>query len=512
MAELPNSLMSDKFLQEKNLSQDKMDSPEADRDISIVNESNPLQKNENSRLLNSFLVTTPDSLNNSASPEVENLDKLISDKNVESGIEISNSHSAEHIVDGPSLTDEAVDSINSSLSESLQKDTCADERHKINESNSQSNDKNDIVNASTVEIIEFLEEETSCLSSDENEMDGSGSESDLEDNAELDDDPRCHFQKVWRIREENPTLPETVTLLRTPEGSKVYLVGTAHFSLSSQEDVATTIRATQPDIVMVELCKSRVNILSLDEKTVLEESKNMNLEKLRAAVKQNGLIQGVMYLLLLSMSAHLTKQLGMAPGGEFRRAFSEAKKVPGCLVQLGDRPIQITLQRALSSLSWWQKLRLAWYMLTCKEPISKEEVEKCKKKDLLEEMLAEMTGEFPALSRVFVKERDIYLAYSLKLAASPLNSSSASTVVGVVGIGHVPGIVENWDKVTESDILPILKIPESSLTTKVLCHTFRISLLGLTVWGCYRYLLPSSLTDVILSRRPFEWISQLFSH
>ena len=44
-----------------------------------------------------------------------------------------------------------------------------------------------------------------------------------------------------------------------------------------------------------------------------------------------------MYLLLLSMSAHLTKELGMAPGGEFRRAFVEAKAVPGCLVHLGDR-------------------------------------------------------------------------------------------------------------------------------------------------------------------------------
>ncbi len=30
-----------------------------------------------------------------------------------------------------------------------------------------------------------------------------------------------------------------------------------------------------------------------------------------------------MHLLLLSMSAHLTQQLGMAPGGEFRRAFRE---------------------------------------------------------------------------------------------------------------------------------------------------------------------------------------------
>ena len=38
-------------------------------------------------------------------------------------------------------------------------------------------------------------------------------------------------------------------------------------------------------------------------------------------------MQGVMYLLLLSMSAHLTKELGMAPGGEFRTAYQEANKV-----------------------------------------------------------------------------------------------------------------------------------------------------------------------------------------
>ena len=34
------------------------------------------------------------------------------------------------------------------------------------------------------------------------------------------------------------------------------------------------------------------------------------------------------------------------------------------------------------------------------DTITKEEVEKCKERDLLENMLAEMAGEFPALSRV----------------------------------------------------------------------------------------------------------------
>lgn len=36
-----------------------------------------------------------------------------------------------------------------------------------------------------------------------------------------------------------------------------------------------------------------------------------------------------MHLLLLSMSAHLTKQLGMAPGGEFRRAYHEVNRPYG---------------------------------------------------------------------------------------------------------------------------------------------------------------------------------------
>ena len=47
-------------------------------------------------------------------------------------------------------------------------------------------------------------------------------------------------------------------------------------------------------------------------------------------------------------------------------------------------------------------------------------MEKCKQKDLLAEMLAEMTGDFPTLYRVFVSERDQYLARSLRLSATPI--------------------------------------------------------------------------------------------
>lgn len=54
----------------------------------------------------------------------------------------------------------------------------------------------------------------------------------------------------------------------------------------------------------------------------------------------------------------------MAPGGEFRAAHRASFNVQGCRVILGDRPIGITLQRALSSLGFFQKLRLIFHVIS----------------------------------------------------------------------------------------------------------------------------------------------------
>lgn len=144
------------------------------------------------------------------------------------------------------------------------------------------------------------------------------------------------------IEDFNKNLPSTVTLLKTPNGDNVYLVGTAHFSEESQKDVAFVIRNVRPRAVVVELCESRVHILKHDEKTLLEEAKDINVHKIRNVIKTNGFFNGMFYILLLNMSAKLTKELGMAPGGEFRTAMKEASKIDDCLVHLGDRPINIS--------------------------------------------------------------------------------------------------------------------------------------------------------------------------
>lgn len=106
-------------------------------------------------------------------------------------------------------------------------------------------------------------------------------------------------------------------------------------------------------------------------------------------------------MLLLKVSAHITEQLGMAPGGEFREAFKEvsarlgdvwvpcwglvtathgttspnirplpqASKVPFCKFHLGDRPIPVTFKRAIAALSFWQKVKLAWGLCFLSDPI-----------------------------------------------------------------------------------------------------------------------------------------------
>lgn len=210
----------------------------------------------------------------------------------------------------------------------------------------------------------------------------------------------------------------------------------------------------RPKTVVVELCESRVHILKHDEKTLLEEAKDINMQKIRSVIKSNGYMNGIFYILLLNMSAKLTKELGMAPGGEFRTAMKEAKKIPNCLVHLGDRPINITLQRAIKSLTLWQTIKLVWKLVTFDENITKEEVEQCKQKDLLEELMKEMAGEFPKFGEVFVTERDLYLCYSLQLAALHSRQQLLQTnrplepfnVVGVMGIGHCAGKYSNYIK------------------------------------------------------------------
>jgi len=129
-------------------------------------------------------------------------------------------------------------------------------------------------------------------------------------------------------------------------------------------------------------------------------------------------------------------------------------------------------------------------MITSKDTLSKEEVEKFKEKDILEEMLKEMAGEFPAFSEVFVRERDLFLSYALRRVAKPLPhpnpaiGSVPAVVVGVVGIGHVQGIKDHWD--AEVDIRELMFVPAGSAIGSAFKWSVRATMFGFLSWGCYK--------------------------
>uniref|UniRef100_A0A183FNR2 TraB domain containing n=1 Tax=Heligmosomoides polygyrus TaxID=6339 RepID=A0A183FNR2_HELPZ len=158
-----------------------------------------------------------------------------------------------------------------------------------------------------------------------------------------------HYPKNLSI----PPCPEGIdqsSWTKAFEEATVYLIGTAHFSRESQEDVVRTIAMTQPDLVMVELCPSRISILSMDEQTLLREASDLNTQKILTTVKQSGVVQGILHVLLLSMSAHITRELSMAPGGEFRAAHRAVMQTQVSIFRFSCLKFPPTLHPAFSIL------------------------------------------------------------------------------------------------------------------------------------------------------------------
>lgn len=310
------------------------------------------------------------------------------------------------------------------------------------------------------------------------------------------------------------TLSDTATVLQCPNGSTVVVVGTAHFSKESVEDVRRTIQQVRPHVVVLELCAARKVLLTYSEEQIRQQASSLTWQKVRRIIKRDGLVAGITQAVFLKMSANLMKKLGVAPGGEFRAGYEEGVKMQS-KVLLGDRQVDVTFKRALRSLSFWQQLKFVYFLassLVTELDITLEEVERMKNKDMVSLLVGELSSELPGLSRVFVDERDMILANSLMRAANCVVEPYGPPirVVGVVGMGHVTGIEKNWMK--SCDIRPLLVVPPPSRSSVILSKSIKLVLLGLmcvgTFWAgrhllrSYGYPLYNRLFPLVNRRRP----------
>ena len=130
----------------------------------------------------------------------------------------------------------------------------------------------------------------------------------------------------------------------------IILVGTAHISKESVEEVKKAIKEHKPDVVAVELCKRRHEAITKKDKW-----ENTPVTKL---LRSNNAYLMLAQTFLSSIQRRLGKEYGVEPGSEMIAAIDVAKKNK-IEVALVDRDISITLKRAWRKMGIREKFKSA---------------------------------------------------------------------------------------------------------------------------------------------------------
>ncbi len=268
---------------------------------------------------------------------------------------------------------------------------------------------------------------------------------------------------------EQQSLPESVTKISL-DGKEIFLVGTAHVSRESVEDVKKTIQTVKPDSVCIELCEPRYRVM-----TERDAWRKMNIFKIIREKKSTLLLA---QLILGAFYRQLGEKLGIQPGAEMLEAVNQAGKL-GAKVILADREIEITLKRVFRYLSFWNKIKILSHFiagLIAGEEIDEKLIEQLKTKDQLEAALSEFAEKLPEVKRRLLDERDIYLAQKIRHADGP-------KVVAVVGAGHVAGIKKSIKK--EQSLDELIKIPPKSLWPTIFKWVIPAAIIALIAYSFY---------------------------
>ena len=258
------------------------------------------------------------------------------------------------------------------------------------------------------------------------------------------------------------------------------LLGTAHIATSSVEAVRQQIAEYQPDIVAVELCKSRYEALISDRR--------LDKEGLLKVIKEGKAPMVLMQSMLSAEQRKLGINEGQQPGAELLAAVEAAKEV-GCEVALVDRDIQTTLRRAWKRMKFREKWRLLTSLLDEEEEEDLDVNELLQDSDLLSSMMEELKGFSPGAGEVLIDERDTYIASKIS------GLGEERRVLAVLGAGHLTGVSSKLSggmSSIEHDHLD--ELPSPSLVRRTLPWAFPLLMIGV-------------LAAVFSTGRDIDWVT-----
>ncbi|HUS98710.1 MAG TPA: TraB/GumN family protein [Candidatus Thermoplasmatota archaeon] len=235
----------------------------------------------------------------------------------------------------------------------------------------------------------------------------------------------------------------------------IILIGTAHISEESVNEVRKAIETYKPDIVAVELCQRRFETISKKDK--------WENTPVTALIKSNNAYFMLAQTFLSSIQRRLGEEYGVEPGSEMIAAMQEAEKY-NIKVALVDRDITVTLKRAWRAMGLREKFKVVWEFLKAMIGYDEEELEELDLKELMkQDVLSSMMEEFskiaPSAAKVLITERDLYIAQKI------FEESKKGKVVAVVGAGHVNGIKKHLEKQElHANLQELEQIPKKRLS------------------------------------------------
>lgn len=237
------------------------------------------------------------------------------------------------------------------------------------------------------------------------------------------------------------------------------IVGTAHVSQDSIEEVRDAIEESNPDKVFVELDENRLHSLK-------EESGWKDTDLLE--VIKNGKINLLAFNLLLSIyQRKIGAEQGVKPGSELLEAVehSESEDIP---YELVDRDINETIDDLRKTLSLWKKSALVASFMAIGEDEEEMDIEDLKQDDMIEALVKEMGEDFPEIKEVLLDKRNSYMA-------GKILQSDFENGVAVVGAAHMQGLKEELQNNTVKEY----EIPETFPWMKAFMYGLPIFVIGL---------------------------------
>jgi pheromone shutdown-related protein TraB len=227
------------------------------------------------------------------------------------------------------------------------------------------------------------------------------------------------------------------------------IIGTAHVSQKSIDEVVRGIEEFVPDIIAVELDPPRYAALKQQE----SQTEGPGISDI---LTSGNMTQLLVQWILAYVQRKIGMNVGIEPGAEMKEAIRLAEE-KGIRVALIDRDIRITLSRFWAGMTFREKFRMIYALAVSVTGVSGEEIDidSLTEQDVVTLALEEFRKFSPNGAKALIDERDAYLAHSL----IPFTRSD-QRILAVIGAGHVRGVTRY---LSEPQTLP----PMRELTAQI---------------------------------------------